>query len=82
MGGGGGWVVCGLMVGIMESYRVEGAVMGPMLGTDGVWGWSAWWRVGWYGLPKGSERYLSRLCAQAGAHSRVVIFWMSPRLQE
>lgn len=65
-----GWCV-GFMVGIKwEGYRVEGLVCnGPMLGTDGVWGWSAWWRVAGMEDSKGVSGICPGSAAQAGAHS-------------
>ena len=71
LGGGGGWVVCGVYPALSgEGMEQKGRVgNGPMLGTDGVWCWSAWWRVAGTEDSKGVSGVRPGSAAQAGAHS-------------
>lgn len=53
-----------------EGMEQKGRVgNGPMLGTDGVWCWSAWWRVAGTEDSKGVSGVCPGSAAQAGAHS-------------
>lgn len=71
MGGGGGWVVCGLRLALSgEGMEWKGRVgNGPMLGTDGVRCWSEWWRVAGMEDSEGASGVCPGSAAQAGAHS-------------